>query len=640
MKKKLIILCFIVVFLLLAGGAAVFVNNSDEKKSVATDSQATATEEPMQEEKEASITPEETVPAAMPSEEITATPTFGATQTPAEELTVTPTAALTPTPTMTPTPSKAVVITPKIILSYTSMSLKVGAARQLSVSFMPANSHSIRDVVWNTSNDEVATVKGGYITAKSSGSATITAKCGNLSATCKVMVSEDVNKLSISSNAVTLDKGQSVRLSVKVPSKVVDKNSFVSWSSFDNKVASVKDGVITATGAGTTTIFCSYDTQIVSCSVTVKAPVTGIRTAQSHMNIVVGTTEKCMAHTVPFDATEKKTISYSSDDESVAVVDSEGNITGIAAGTCVITADCGNAKACINVSVLENVNVENLSFTDSVVTIRSDCKSLKLGYNCNAGGAVPNFASSNESVVTIDSTGCITGVKEGTANITMSLGGRTATCKVVVEKIYIITIDPGHDSTHTGASSAGYREEILNKKVADACKAYLENNYKNVSVYLSRNTSCLNTNNAVDMFMRVQNAQDRNSDLFVSMHFNAGGGRGVMILISQYYTIAKSSKALGNCILSKLHGLGIPYSSPSLLIRTSQTGTKDPQGRVMDYYSIIKNCAIRNMTGVLIEHCYIDSSADRKFFNSEEAVNNLGKADAQGIAEYLKLVKK
>ena len=39
----------------------------------------------------------------------------------------------------------------------------------------------------------------------------------------------------------------------------------------------------------------------------------------------------------------------------------------------------------------------------------------------------------------------------------------------------MVALDPGHDSTHTGAGANGVREEVLTLKIAKYCKEELEN---------------------------------------------------------------------------------------------------------------------------------------------------------------------
>lgn len=529
-------------------------------------------------------------------------------------------------------------------LSCGSLTMDVGNKKQLDITFIPDFSYEKKNVVWTSSDTSVAEVSGGLVTAKKAGQTTITATCGKISAKCVVTVSVNTNVFSISSSSLTLNKGQSAKLTAYVPKGLKNSNGsqYVFWSTFNNKVASVSEsGLVTATGSGSTTIFAHVDNKIVSCTVKVLAPITGVKVAQSKMSLAVGGTEKCNAIILPFDATEKGTIKYTSSDETIAKVDANGTITGVSEGKCTITATCGNFKASIELSVYPEITCSSFGFEKSSVVINQKTSGYKLGYTCvNDLKISPNFSSSNENIVKVDSTGTISAVNSGSAVVTMSLGGKTSSCNVTVEKVYVVAIAPGHNDTQNGAYSAGYREEVLNLKVAKYCREYLLAHYKNVDVFLTREggESLCTSDHTVDTMLRSKVAQDHFADLYVGMHFNAGGSNGVMVLVSQYYTTTTESKRFGNLALAEITKLGL--TNRGLLVRTSSNNTRDPQGCIMDYYSEIKNSAIRSIPGVIIEHAYIDSAKDRNFFNSDAKLKKLGEADAVAIAKYFGLKTK
>ncbi|MCR5506169.1 MAG: Ig-like domain-containing protein [Bacilli bacterium] len=146
-----------------------------------------------------------------------------------------------------------------ISLDSTSLSLEVGDTYTLTATVTPSDATD-SSVTWSSSNKKVATVSNGLITAKGTGSATITAKAGNYTATCKVTVSEasseevSVTGVSLSSSSLSLEVGDTSTLTATVtPSNATD--SSVSWSSSNTSVATVSSsGKVSAIAAGSATI--------------------------------------------------------------------------------------------------------------------------------------------------------------------------------------------------------------------------------------------------------------------------------------------------------------------------------------------------------------------------------------------------
>lgn len=86
------------------------------------------------------------------------------------------------------TVKKPVIAVTSVTLSQTSASLKIGETVTLSATVKPDNATD-KTVTWSSTSDgSVATVSNGVVTAKKIGTATITAKAGEKSATCAITV--------------------------------------------------------------------------------------------------------------------------------------------------------------------------------------------------------------------------------------------------------------------------------------------------------------------------------------------------------------------------------------------------------------------------------------------------------------------
>lgn len=166
---------------------------------------------------------------------------------------------------------KAVPAT-EVTLDKTTLSLHPTENATLTATVKPENTTDA--VVWASSNEAVATVKDGVVTAKSEGTATITASCGSVKAECVVTVEKPVlaTGVTLDKTALTLYEGDAAKLTATVsPENTTDKT--IVWSSSDNTVATVKDGAVTAVKAGTATITAACGSVKAECAVTVKAPV-------------------------------------------------------------------------------------------------------------------------------------------------------------------------------------------------------------------------------------------------------------------------------------------------------------------------------------------------------------------------------
>ncbi len=159
----------------------------------------------------------------------------------------------------------------KVKLSKTSVTLGKGKSTTLKATVSPSNATN-KKVTWSTSNKKVATVtSSGKITAKGVGTATITVKTSNgKKATCRVTVKNLPTKVKLSKTSASLKKGKSVTLKATVtPSKNVINT--VTWSTSNKKVATVKNGKVTAKAKGTAYITVkTTNGKTAKCKITVK----------------------------------------------------------------------------------------------------------------------------------------------------------------------------------------------------------------------------------------------------------------------------------------------------------------------------------------------------------------------------------
>ena len=202
---------------------------------------------------------------------------------------------------------------------------------------------------------------------------------------------------------------------------------------------------------------------------------------------------------------------------------------------------------------------------------------------------------------------------------------------------YVIVLDPGHGGTDSGAENqngiSSESESKLTLKIANYVKKELEKSSQFV-VYMTRTDDSY-----VGLSERVNYAASKNADILVSLHLNSADSKtanGAEILVprtGRYNSkVAENAGQLAQDILKKLVSLGL-YNR-GLVYRDSASGTKYPDGSTADYYAIVRQGLQAGIPSIIVEHAFISSTVDAKFLDSEADLQKIGRADAEGIAQY------
>lgn len=151
-----------------------------------------------------------------------------------------------------------------ISLDKSELPLFVGESETLNVTASDGNAY---DYGWSSSNEAVATVDGGNVTAVAEGTATITVSCYNLTAACSVVVSEEDVFLILSNDKAEIKVGGTLKLTASLTD---GSSAEIAWSSSDESVATVEDGAVTALKAGRAVITAAAGEGLSdTCTVTV-----------------------------------------------------------------------------------------------------------------------------------------------------------------------------------------------------------------------------------------------------------------------------------------------------------------------------------------------------------------------------------
>lgn len=206
-----------------------------------------------------------------------------------------------------------------------------------------------------------------------------------------------------------------------------------------------------------------------------------------------------------------------------------------------------------------------------------------------------------------------------------------------------ICLDPGHGGNDSGAIGVNnVYEKNLTLKIAQYCKQELEK--YNCHVVMTRTGD---TNPSLED--RANFAKSQGAQYLISIHLNSAAGGGA-VGAEVYYPnthwrpdISANGKNVAQAIQSQLVSLGL-YNR-GIKFRTIDTNIyPDPfrydDSSVADYYGIIRNAKYNGLTGMIIEHCFINNVSDyNNYLNSDAKLQKLGVADANGIVSALGLTK-
>ena len=210
----------------------------------------------------------------------------------------------------------------------------------------------------------------------------------------------------------------------------------------------------------------------------------------------------------------------------------------------------------------------------------------------------------------------------------------------------VVALDPGHDSSHAGASANGVREEVLTLKIAQYCKAELEN-YAGVSVYMTRTSAACphpGGSSAKDIEQRVADAAKAGASIYVSIHLNSSkssSAKGAEVIYpnsSWKPQVGADGKRLAELIEDELVGIGLERRA--IYSKNTTIGETYEDGSISDYFTVQISAKEHGIPGIIVEHAFVTNSSDvNNYLNNEAGLKKLGVAEATGIAKYFGLEK-
>ena len=362
----------------------------------------------------------------------------------------------------------------KITLSKSNVFAVSGDSFKLVATVKPLTADPGK-ITWLSSDTSVAKVSSsGKVTTLSEGTATIIAKSNKKSSirgTCKVVVSSSTSKVgSIKLNKadLLLQKGDKFTLKATVnPSTAT--NQKIKWTTSNKKIATVKNGVVTAgSKAGTAIITAAATDQkngvYAECKVQVYTDTTKaarITLSKSKLTLEPGSSKKLTAKVLPATSTQKVTWKVTAGTE-VASVSSGGKVTGKKSGIAVVCAQAGSVKAYCRVAVTnDNTWVSSIEVEDTFINMLiGGTASIKAtALPASALDKTLTYKSNNKNIVRVSSAGKITAVGVGEATITVSANDQDG-------KVYE-TVDVTVENTSAKASKITLNKSSVKFKLGE-----------------------------------------------------------------------------------------------------------------------------------------------------------------------------
>lgn len=337
-----------------------------------------------------------------------------------------------------------------VILSPAQVTVEVGATSQLSAQVTDDGGTVLsgRLITFSTDDAAIASVStSGVVTGVAIGTVKITAASEGKNATADVTVRPvPVAAVEISPGSADLTVGQSATLhAIAMDSRGnVLAGRPATWTSGAPTVATVSSsGVVTAVGGGSAVIFATIEGKTGTATVNVRRmTVTSVTVAPPSSNIPLNASVQLTA-TVRAGATilTDRIVGWTSSSDAVAIVSSAGRVTGLKAGTAIITATSEGISGTAFVVVgISSVVVTPNGTTVGIGQTRQLTATARDASNNTVQGVPLVWSSAATEIATVDGAGLVTGKAVGTVSVSAAVGTVSGSSAVTVVRLPVATV--------------------------------------------------------------------------------------------------------------------------------------------------------------------------------------------------------
>jgi uncharacterized protein YjdB/alpha-tubulin suppressor-like RCC1 family protein len=353
-----------------------------------------------------------------------------------------------------------------VIVSPGSAALLVGATEQLTVTITDvfANPLTGRPVVWRSSDNAKATVTAtGLVTAITPGPVSITATSEGKTGTAALTINPlPVSTVTVTPGSATLGLGSTSQLTA-TPKDSLGRpltGRTVTWASDDASVTVSATGFVTGVALGSATIIAISEGKSGTATITVNPiPVATVTVAPGSANVAVAanTTLSATTRDAGGNVLPGRVVFWSTSDSTRATVNGSGVVTGVRKGPVTITATSEGQSGSATITVIPGAPALVTVSPNPLTVVALDTARLTAVVQDASGDTITaavSWSSADGGTATVNGSGLVTGVAEGSVIITATSGGITGTDTVIVTAPPVATVTIASPGTHLGVGAS------------------------------------------------------------------------------------------------------------------------------------------------------------------------------------------
>lgn len=268
-------------------------------------------------------------------------------------------------------------------------------------------------------------------------------------AACEITPTEvEITKITLDKDTLSMKVGDEATLTATV--EPVEQAANIVWTCDKESVVKVENGKVTALAAGTAVVSAQNKSGTVyaSCTIIVEEKFNSVTLDKKTLELLVGEEQTLTATVDPTTAADK--LVWKCDPVGIVKVEG-GKVTALSAGTATVTVSDPSGTKSDSCAVTVYAKATAIALDKTAVDMYVEEEQTIVATVTPQGTRAVAFASSDETIATVDNNGKIVAVAAGTASITASLDGVTQTCTVrVYNRVRTILLDVATLALYTG----------------------------------------------------------------------------------------------------------------------------------------------------------------------------------------------